>query len=219
MDLLSAFCKMVPFFVSWPIICEKTASSAAFNIKCGIQGIIRAIDGHHIKKQTPLTRGGDYLNRKNYYSVVLQAIVDETGRFRDIFVGAPSKVHDARIMRKSTFFENWNEKMWRFMLLGDSAYIVQAYPFIMTPKRDNGALTLQDQLNNSNISSGRVVVEQAFSRLKCKWRRVRDLQNTRLDVVVMLIMCAYVLHNMCTGPGWICEEHPRGCQHQGDENC
>ena len=217
-EVLSAFCNMVPSFVSWPTICEKTASSAAFNTKCGIQGITGAIDGCHIKIQRPHTRGGDYLNRKQYYSVVLQGIVDETGRFRDIFVGAPGKVHDARILRKSTFFENWNDKMGRFMLLGDSAYIGQAYPFILTPKRDNGALTMQDQLNNSKISRGRVVVEQAFGRLKCKWRRVRDLQNTRLDLVVMLIVSACMLHNLCTGPADICDEHPGGCPRQEDEN-
>lgn len=87
--------------------------------------------------------------------------------------------------------------MGRFMLLGDSTYIGQAYPFIATPKRDNGALTMQDQLYNSRISHGRVIVEQAFGRLKCKWRRVRDLQNTRLDLVVMLIVSACMLHNMC----------------------
>lgn len=36
--------------------------------------------------------------------------MDESGRFRDIFVGAPGKVHYARILRKSKFYENWNEK-------------------------------------------------------------------------------------------------------------
>lgn len=45
--------------------------------------IAGAIDGCHIKIQRPHVRGGDYLNRKGYYSVVLQAVVD------DIFVGAP----------------------------------------------------------------------------------------------------------------------------------
>ena len=103
-EILTAFCNTVPSFVCWPTLCEKTASSAAFSTKCGIQGIIGAIDGCHIKIQRPNDRGGDYLNRKNYYSVVLQGIVNETGRFVDIFVGAPGKVHDARILRKSTFF-------------------------------------------------------------------------------------------------------------------
>ncbi|KAJ8371752.1 hypothetical protein AAFF_G00302590 [Aldrovandia affinis] len=177
-----------------------------------------AIDGCHIKLQRPPVRGGDYLNRKGYYSVVLQGIVDERGRFRDIYVGAPGRVHDSRILRKSTFFEKWGEKMGRYMLLGDSAYISRDHTFIVTPKRDNGALTLQDQQRNTNICRGRVVVEQAFGRVKCKWRRMRDLQNTRLDVVVMLIMSACMLHNLCTGPADMCQEHPAGCPRHEDEN-
>ncbi|KAJ8386986.1 hypothetical protein AAFF_G00161630 [Aldrovandia affinis] len=48
----------------------------------------------------------------------------------------------------------------RYMLLGDSAYISRDHTFIVTPKRDNGALTLQDQQRNTNICRGRVVVEQ-----------------------------------------------------------
>ena len=57
-----------------------------------------------------------------------------------------------------------------------------------------------------------------FDRLKCKWRRLRDLQNTRLDVVVMLIMAACMLHNLCAGPVDICEDHPAGCPRHEDEN-
>ncbi|KAJ8387282.1 hypothetical protein AAFF_G00159050 [Aldrovandia affinis] len=106
----------------------------------------------------------------------------------------------------------------RYMLLGDSAYISRDYTFIVTPKRDNGALTVQDQQRNPNICRGRVVVEQAFGRVKCKWRRMRDLQNTRLDVVVMLIMSACILHNLCTGPADMCEDHPAGCPRHEDEN-
>ncbi|KAJ8391892.1 hypothetical protein AAFF_G00083630 [Aldrovandia affinis] len=106
----------------------------------------------------------------------------------------------------------------RYMLLGDSAYISRDYTFIITPKRDNGALTVQDQQRNTNICRGRVVVEQAFGRVKYKWRRMRDLQNTRLDVVVMLIMSACMLHNLCTGPADMCEDHPAGCPCHEDEN-
>ncbi|KAJ8366700.1 hypothetical protein AAFF_G00345200 [Aldrovandia affinis] len=106
----------------------------------------------------------DYLNRKGYYSVVLQGIVDERGRFRT----------------------SMSEHL--------------------------------DQQRNTNICRGRVVVEQAFGRVKCKWRRMRDLQNTRLDVVVMLIMSACMLHNLCTGPADMCQEHPAGCPRHEDEN-
>ncbi|XP_049446958.1 putative nuclease HARBI1 [Epinephelus fuscoguttatus] len=166
-QVLRTFCTMVPTFISWFTECEKLATSAALRAMCGIDGIIGAIDGCHIKLQRPPIRGGDYLNRKRYYSVVLQGMVDGRGTFRDIFVGAPGRVHDSRILRKSAFIVRWGEKMGRYMLLGNSTYISRKYPFIVTPKRGDGALTIQDQQRNTQICKGRVVVEQAFGR----WNR------------------------------------------------
>ncbi|CAL8388268.1 unnamed protein product [Boreogadus saida] len=89
---------------------------------------------------------------------LLQGIVNDEGRFIDIFVGPPGRVHDARMLRGSTFYANWQEKMEDYRLLGDSAYIGQAFPFIITPKRDNGALTDADHQQNFYISRGRVIV-------------------------------------------------------------
>jgi len=72
-------------FVSWPRGCEKRISSAVFQRISGLAGIIRAIDCCHIRVQRPPIRGGDYINRKSYYSVLLQGIVNDEGRFIDIF--------------------------------------------------------------------------------------------------------------------------------------
>lgn len=109
--------------------------------------------------------------------------------------------------------------MGDFRLLGDSAYISQHYPFIVTPKRDNGALSVADQQLNARISRGRVVVEQAFGLLKCKWRRLRDIQNTCVDVIVKIIVASCTLHNMCIGLAEeACAEHPDGCPRLGNEN-
>lgn len=217
-ELLRVLCSMSSSFITWPSNCEKRTSAAAFARVCGINAIIGAIDGCHIKIQRPTMRGGDYLNRKGFYSVLLQGIVNERGRFLDIFVGPPGRVHDARMLRTSDFYQTWEEKMDNNKLLGDSAYCGNAYPFVLTPKRDNGALTADDQARNIQISRGRVIVEQAFGRMKCRWRRVRDLQNMRLDIVVMLIMSACILHNLCADPTEVCEDHPEGCPRQGDEN-
>ncbi|KAK0135645.1 putative nuclease HARBI1 [Merluccius polli] len=89
-EVLQTLCTMVPTFINWFTECEKLSVSAAFRAMCGIENIIGAIDGCHIKLQRPPVRGGDYLNRKGYYSIVLQGIVDSRGKFRDIFVGAPT---------------------------------------------------------------------------------------------------------------------------------
>ncbi|KAM3876298.1 uncharacterized protein ACN63O_024338 [Diretmus argenteus] len=218
LDVLGTLCSLTSSFIAWPNHCEKRVSAAAFARVCGINGIIGAIDGCHIKIQRPIIRGADYLNRKGFYSVLLQGIVDEKGRFQDIFVGPPGKVHDARMLRSSNFYRTWEEKMEDYQLLGDTAYIGNAYPFVVTPKRDNGALTAEEQAGNVQISRGRVIVEQAFGRVKCKWRRVRDLQNTRLDIIVMVTIAACILHNLCTGSFDVCEDHPQGCPRQADDD-
>ena len=218
LQVLSIMAGIGHHFVSWPRGCEKRMSATAFKRTSGLDGVIGAIDGCHIRVQRPPIRGGDYINRKCYYSVLLQGIVNDEGRFIDIFVGPPGRVHDARMLRGSVFYTNWQEKIEDYRLLGDSAYIGQAFPFIITPKRDNGALTNADRQENFHISRGRVIVENAFGRMKCKWRRLRDLQNTRMDIVIMIIMAGCFLHNFAIGAVDGCEEHPEGCPRQEDGN-
>ncbi|CAM4532255.1 unnamed protein product [Caretta caretta] len=69
----------------------------------------RAIDGGHIPILAPEHQAGEYINRKGYFSIVLQALVDHKGRFTNINVGWPGKVHDARIFRNSGLFQKLQE--------------------------------------------------------------------------------------------------------------
>ncbi|MEQ2226024.1 hypothetical protein ILYODFUR_023471 [Ilyodon furcidens] len=90
--------------------------------------------------------------------------------------------------------------------------------FSITPKWDNGALTVADHQQSSQISRGRVIVEQASGRLKSKWRHLCDLQNTRLDAVVMIVLAACFLHNFSVGGSERCHNHPHGCPGEEDGN-
>lgn len=103
-----------PTFISWPNRCEKAASATAFHHIWDIE----AVDGCHIRAQRPLIRGGDYINRKAFYSILFQGIVDERGCFTDIFVGPAGRVHDAIMLRASTFYNEWQYKMGEYCLLG-----------------------------------------------------------------------------------------------------
>lgn len=76
LQVLNIMCTIGSSFISWPNTCEKAASAAAFQHLCGLSGVICAIDGCHIRVQRPPIRGGDYMNRKSFYSVLLQGIVD-----------------------------------------------------------------------------------------------------------------------------------------------
>ena len=197
-------------YIKWPTNQEKQTSAGVFKRITDIDNVIGAIDGCHIKIQKPPgCRGEDYINRKSYYSILLQGICDDEGRLLDVFIGPPGKVHDARMLRKSDFFMEWQAKMAQYFLLGDSAYISRQFPFIKTPRRDNGNLTDEERAQNTKISRGRVIIENVYGRMKCRWRRIRDLQNVNLVFMCRIVMAACVLHNFCMDE--LCEEHPNGC--------
>ncbi len=91
-------------------------SAAVFHRVCGLTGVTGVIDGCHIRVQRPPIRGGDYTNCKAFYSVLLQGIVDERGCFIDIFAGPPGRVHDVRMLRASTFYNELQDKMGEYCL-------------------------------------------------------------------------------------------------------
>ena len=71
----------------------------------GFPQAVAAIDCCHIRKKYPNKNPEDYRNRKEYHSIVLQALVDNNYLFRDIFAGWIGKSHDARIFKNSPLYK------------------------------------------------------------------------------------------------------------------
>jgi len=179
--------------IKWPendhiwTVCDK------FFLKRGIPKVLGSIDCTHICIEKPAVNANDYYNRKKYFSINLQAVVDSEMRFTNVYCGEPGSLHDARVLRRSFLYNAANENKEMLFpqntfIIGDSAY--PSLPWLVPPFRDNGHLTPQQTEFNYMLSSTRIVVEKTFGLLKGRFRRIKFFTEYRhinfiTDVVIV----------------------------------
>ena len=142
----------------------------------------------------------DYYNRKGFYSIVLQAVIDSSGKFIDIFVGYPDSTHDSRIFHNSPLYHMFNSSLSSVIptntyILGDAGYPCQSW--LLTPYRDNGRLTRIQTYYNTKHSQTRIGVEQAFGKLKSRFRCLINPLTTSLETAILIVTTTCILHNIC----------------------
>ncbi|XP_036139699.1 protein ANTAGONIST OF LIKE HETEROCHROMATIN PROTEIN 1-like [Monomorium pharaonis] len=195
------FLSKLDTIIKWPqeqnvkIVCDK------FFIKQGVPNVLGAIDGTHIRIEKPSINARDYINRKKYFSICLQAVVDSDMRITNIYCGEPGSLHDSRVLRRSPLYEaaSVNQAMLfpnQTFILGDSAY--PSLPWLVSPYKDNGHLSPQQVEFNYMISSTRISVERAFGQLKGRFRRIKFFNEYRtLPFIINTVVAACILHNYC----------------------
>ncbi len=67
-----------------------------------------ATDGTHIPILAPSESHAQHINRKGYHSILMQAVVDCNYLYRDVVIGWPGSVHDARVFSNSAIFKKGN---------------------------------------------------------------------------------------------------------------
>ncbi|XP_048590712.1 protein ANTAGONIST OF LIKE HETEROCHROMATIN PROTEIN 1-like [Nematostella vectensis] len=173
---------MLQDYIKIPVGEELDKVVAEFKHKWGFPQCVGAIDGSHIPVKAPIEFHADYYNRKGWYSIILQGAVDSRYRFIDINVGWPGKVHDARVFSNSSIFTKGQNKTLfpkeqfadidgvkvPLFITADAAYPL--LPWVMKPFSDNGSLGPEKMHFNYRLSRARILVENAFGRLKGRWR-------------------------------------------------
>ncbi|XP_066600586.1 uncharacterized protein [Prorops nasuta] len=125
--------------ISWPQDHDLSNIIAGFKRKRGINNVIGTIDSTHIKIAKPKANAQHYCNRKKYFSINLQAVVDSNMRFTNIYCGEPGSFHDVRVFRRSLLYDTSSmDKSILFpnetFILGDSAY--PSLPWLVSPFKD-----------------------------------------------------------------------------------
>lgn len=198
---------MMPSVIKRPSDAELKTIIQGFRDRWGFPQCAGAIDGTHIGILAPFESPGDYYNRKGFYSIILQGVVDHRLRFWDITVGWPGKVHDARVFANSSLFEcgqsgtlfpNSAERFGDVdvpvVILGDAAYPLLSW--VMKPCAVNNITPAQATFNH-RLSRARMTVERAFGRLKGRWRCLLKRYDGHVSKINTIVAACCVLHNFC----------------------
>jgi len=179
--------------VQWPSAERKIAIKAAIREKTGLSECVGFIDATQVALlQAPIKDRETYWNRKKRYSINVQAVCDHRGMFISYDIGWPGSVHDSKIFWSSEISQS-NQRLFgsQEYLLADAGYAVTNY--CITPFR--APSTVQQKDFNFKLSQGRIVIEQAFERLKNRWPMLKELRAINKRMICSVIDVCIVLHN------------------------
>ena len=198
---------LLPRYICFPSGEDLQRTVDGFHAVWDIPQCAGAIDGSHIPILGPAENHTDYYNRKGWYSVLVQATVDHRYCFTDINVGWPGSVHDARVLANSSLYakalagtllpdtpQNIAGVQVPLYIIGDSAYPLMVW--LMKPFPFSSNLSTEQKKCNYRMSRARIVVENAFGRLKARWRRLMKNEMRIVNVPTVVAACC-VLHNVC----------------------
>ncbi|XP_075060997.1 uncharacterized protein LOC142149570 [Mixophyes fleayi] len=181
-------------------------------LKRGFPQCAGAIDGTHIPIIAPTDNHADYYNRKGWHSIILQAVVDHNYCFTDVFIGWPGRSHDARVLANSDLYQIAEERQdgWLFPrekstfvdgveipvhIIGDAAYPLRRW--LMKGFTQQHHLSQEQIRFTHTLSSARMVVENAFGRLKGRWRCLLKHIDIDTKLVPHVVAACCILHNIC----------------------
>ncbi|XP_036336157.1 protein ALP1-like [Rhagoletis pomonella] len=200
--VVNALIQLKTEFIKFPQVGDALLIASEFEKKSHIPNIIGAIDGTHIPILPPSQGYLDYINRKGWPSIVMQGVVDSNYMFTDVSVKLPGSTHDATVFKESGLFKNSSTLIPRhtklingvetpLFLIGDPAYPL--LPWLIKPY--TGSLNAAEESFNCHLSSARIVVENAFGRLKGRWRCLTKRIDVNPTFVPQVVLACAILHN------------------------
>lgn len=190
--------------IAFPTPAELPSLARTFSKRAGLTRCVGAMDGC-VVKCTLWGSGGPqgldtyYCSRKACYGILLHAIVDGHMRFRFVQYGYGASNGDSRVLQSSGLWraqassDQWVPPPYYFV--ADSAYPMQQW--LIRPLTEREATSNKDFTYNNYVSRTRIVVEQAFGKLKKQWTAIAEPHsNVGPAKVSSLLGAALVLHNL-----------------------
>ncbi|XP_028416694.1 putative nuclease HARBI1 [Dendronephthya gigantea] len=184
-----------PVYIKLPLTeAEVMELTSQFEKAHVIPQCLGAIDGTHIEIKQPTANSTEYINRKQRYSLNVQAACDYRYRFIDVNVKWPgSYVKIGKVPAVPKVIVEGEQPVPVF-LLGDHAYPLMPY---LMKEYSGGGSTAEEQYFGLSLCRARMVIECSFGRLKGRFGALRRPMDLNLAEVPYVIYACFVLHSYC----------------------
>jgi hypothetical protein len=168
---------------------------------------VGAIDGKHVRIRAPKRSGSLFYNYKNFFSVVLLAVVGPDYEFMLTDHGAYGSTSDSAIFGNSAMGKGFQgntlnipppsnlpgtEQEVPHMIVGDGGFPLSKY--LLRPyKKDSEEIS--KKVFNYRLSRARRVSENAFGIWAARWRILHSVIDGDQELVGLIIESTMILHN------------------------
>ncbi|XP_018401801.1 PREDICTED: putative nuclease HARBI1 [Cyphomyrmex costatus] len=174
------------------------------------ENCIGAIDGKHCRIDPPLRSGSLYYCYKDFFSIVLMAVVDAHLRFIYVDIGINGRISDSGVWNKcilKTCLESnslhipgpsplfGTREMFPYVLIGDEGFPLTKKLLIPYPGSQCSGRKHR-RIFNYRLSRARRCSENAFGILGARFQIYRSAMRYDPDDAKVIIMATCCLHNM-----------------------
>ena len=187
-----SLCQRRSDFIKFPADDEIVSVKERFYRIARFPGVVSAIDCTHVRITRPCnTDFENYRNRKNYFSLNVQATCDASLRITNIVSRWCGSTHDSRIFDNSRLCSEFENGDHNGVLLGDSGYACRKY--LLTPLRV--ANTVKERRYNMAHIKTRNVIERCFGVMKQRFQCLLNGMRLSPKKVGRTVVACAVLHN------------------------
>lgn len=170
---------------------------------------VGAIDGKHVRIVCPPKTGSLHYNYKDFFSIVLLAIVDANYKFVTIDVGAYGREGDSGIFNRSSFGKQINDKQFDFppptvlpgtnitvphVIVGDEAFTLQENLMRSYPRK-NTQNDRRQAVYNYRHSRARRTTENTFGLMASYFRIFHSAIFAKTTTIDSIVVVSCILHN------------------------
>ena len=182
--------------------------SAEFERVWNLPHVCGALDGKHIRIKKPADSGSLFYNYKNFFSMVMMAVVDADYKFIWMSVGSYGSSSDGQIFRDSELRPMLEEgtlglpppsplphadRDTSYFLIGDDAFPLRSWMMKPYSRRH---LDHDERIFNYRLSRARRVVENAFGILAMRFQILLGTMLHAPETVDSIVLACTSLHNL-----------------------